>query len=247
MCVNINKLDVEEWLNDLKKLPLAQNSIHAYGKQLNHFLNFLFEYNYTQMFRINREVKTHPEIKEKIVFTDEDIIKIFNKLDRKNSNFVTAINLLFYTGLRSSDILTITVDKIDFKNQIIKYYSPKRKKYREIGFHKNLIPILKSRLKYVNTGKLLNYSAVDNLGRAVNRYLKNIGLKGLGYSARTFRKTFITLCRSRFDIDASIVRELVGHEHGNTMDRFYNEITPLKMKEELKKFKPSYRSKPAVK
>lgn len=62
-----------------------------------------------------------------------------------------------------------------------------------------------------------------------------IGTKG--YSARTFRKTFITLCRSRYNMDASIVRELVGHEHGNTTDRYYNQIGIDAMKKELQKFK----------
>lgn len=247
VCTQINKLAVEDWLNELKKLPLALNTIHAYGKQLNHFLNFLFEYNYTPMFRINRQVKTRPEIKEKIIFSDDHLHKIVSNLKKKNSNFKTAAYLLHYTGLRSSEILSITADKIDLKNQIINYYSPKRKKYREIAFHKNLVPILRKRLKELKTNEVLCYSSVENLGKAVTRYLEELKLNKCGYSARTFRKTFITLCRSRFDMDASIVRELVGHEHGNTTDKYYNQITISKMREELKKFKYPFQSKPAVK
>src|SRR5674476_183665 len=64
-CTSINKLVIENWLNEVKKMDLSQNTIHRYGKQLNHFLNFLFEYNYTPMFKVNREVKTRPEVKEK--------------------------------------------------------------------------------------------------------------------------------------------------------------------------------------
>jgi integrase len=72
-------------------------------------------------------VKTKPEIKEKIIFTDEDITTMFNNLESKNANFKTAIYLLFYSGLRSSDILTMTVDRVDLNDRIINYYSPKRK------------------------------------------------------------------------------------------------------------------------
>ena len=104
-CAHINKINIENWLNEIKKLNYAQNTIHGYGKQLNHFMNFLFEYNYTPMFKINREVKTRPEVKEKIIFTDEDLQKVVKGLKEKNSNFQTAIFLLMYTGLRSSDIL----------------------------------------------------------------------------------------------------------------------------------------------
>ena len=68
------------------------------------------------------------------------------------------------------------------------------------------------------------------------RYLKDIKIYKRDYTARTFRKTFISLCRSRYNMDASIVRELVGHEHQNTTDRYYNQISIERMKEELKKF-----------
>ena len=67
--------------------------------------------------------------------------------------------------------------------------------------------------------------------------MKEIGLSAKKYTARTFRKTFITLARSRYNMDASIVRELVGHEHGNTTDKFYNQISINAMRKELKKFK----------
>ena len=236
-CNTITKIEVENWLNEIKALNYKTNTIHTYGKQCIHFLNFLFEYNYIPMFKINRNVKTKPEIGEKIVFSDEDINLIFNGLSKKNSNFYAAIYLAFYTGLRSSDLLTITVERIDLENRFLTYYSPKRKKYREIAFHKSLVPILEERIKEVKSGSILQYSTIHNLGRAIERYLMSLNIRSKGYSTRTFRKTFITLCRSRFNMDASIVRELVGHEHGNTTDRYYNQISIETMKKELEKFK----------
>lgn len=234
-CTAINKMNVENWLLNIKKLALSKNTIHAYGKQLNHFLNFLFEYNYTSVFRINREVKTKAEIKEKIVFTEEDIEKIVKQLDGKNRNFKTAIYLLLLTGLRSSDILTIKKDGINLQNRILKYYSPKRKKHREVGFHRGLVEILKERMNEITDERLLNYSNVENLNRAIVRYFEKIGIGEKGYTARTFRKNFITMCRSKFEIDASIVMELVGHEARNTTDRYYHKISVEKMKNELEK------------
>lgn len=236
-CTNISKVDVEGWLNMIKQLPQQKNSIHGYGKQCYHFLNFLFEYSYTPMFKINRDVKTRPEVKEKIIFTDEDITKIFNGLESKNKNFATAIYMLFYTGLRSSDILSIQREKIGLVNSTVSYYSPKRKKYREIPFHSALQNMLSKQLEEKKDGSLIDYKKVENLGRAVTKYFKAIGIGDKGYTARTFRKTFISLCRSRFNMDASVVRELVGHEQGNTTDRYYNQIQISTMKQELEKFK----------
>jgi integrase len=239
-CSAVNKLDVEAWLNVIKTLPYAKNTIFGYYKQLNHFLNFLFEYSYTPMFKINKDVKPKREIKEKIVFKKSEIDKIFECLDDesldKNSHFKTLIYLIFFTGLRSSDLLTITGDKIDFESRELKYYSPKRKIYRSIAFHKKLIPILQERVNEVGDGKILNYNSVENLGKAITRYLNQIGLGGKGYTARTFRKTFITFARG-YGMDSSIVAELVGHAHQSTADRFYNRIDLKLMRKELKKFK----------
>lgn len=240
LCSAINKLDVEDWLNKIKKLPQAKNSIFAYYKQLNHFLNFLFEYSYTPMFKINKDVKPKREIKEKIVFAENDIYLIFNNLDsstlEKTNQFKTLIYLAFYTGLRSSDLLTITTDRIDLDKRELKYYSPKRKVFRTIAFHKKLLPILKQRIEEIGKGHLLQYSSVENLGRAISRYFERIGIREKGYTARTFRKTFITLCRS-YGMDSSVLAELVGHAHESTADKFYNRIDHKLMIKELKKFK----------
>jgi integrase len=243
-CSSITKIKVEDWLNEIKKLPFAKNTIHGYGKQCTHFLNFLFEYNYTPMFRINRDVKTKPEVKEKIIFNEQDIVTIFNGLIKKSQNFITVIYMLFYTGLRPSDIMNIKLEGINIKQRTLKYYSPKRKKYREIPFHKDLIKIMRTLIAANKSEMLLTYRATEAISYQVSRYFNKIGLNNKGYSARTFRKTFITFCRSKYKIDASVVRELVGHEHGNTTDKYYNDIDVETMKEALDKFKrPKERKK----
>jgi len=38
-------------------------------------------------------------------------------------------------------------------------------------------------------------------------------------------------------MDASVVKELVGHEHTNTTDKYYNHISLERMKDELEKFR----------
>lgn len=236
VCTVITKLSVETWITEIKKLSLQKNSIFDIYKQANHFLNFLFEYSYVPMFKVNRDIKPKSEIKEKIVFADEDIIKIFAGLSGKSSNFKTLIYLSFYTGLRSSDMLTIKVSDIDLEMRELKYYSPKRKVYRQVAFHEDLVEVLSERMKQLNEGTLLDYSKIESLNRACSRYFEDLKINEKGYSARTFRKTFITIAR-RSRMDASVVAELVGHAHSSTADRFYNRIDMELMKEELLKFK----------
>lgn len=235
-CPINDKFSVESWFSKIKKLNLSKNTIHGYGKQCIHFLNFLFEYSYVIMFKVNREVKIRPEEKEKIIMRDEDINKIFIGIQSKNSNFQTLTYLLFYTDLRESDLLSLTVDKIDLEQREMYYYMQKGKKHRHIPFHKGLVPILKSRMVEIKEGKILNYTNVENMGRAITRYYKEFRIDNKDYKPKTFRKTFITLCRNRFQIGASIVKELVGHSHGNVTDKYYNLIDVQTLKNELKKF-----------
>ncbi|HZW37997.1 MAG TPA: site-specific integrase [Ignavibacteriaceae bacterium] len=235
-CSIVNKLSSEEWLQKIKDLPFQKNTINTLGKQLIHFIGFLFEYNYAPFFKINQQARTKPEIKEKIVFTENDIKVIFEGLESKNINFKTLIYLAFYTGLRSSDLINIKAEKIDIKQMTLSFYSPKGKKFREIPLHTDLMDVLRERLKEVPEGNIITYNSTENLGKAVQRYLRNICLSQKGYSARTFRKTFITLARS-YGIDDSVVRELVGHSQRSTADRFYNKIQMDTMKQSLKKFK----------
>ncbi len=236
-CSNINKLEVERWLNKIKRYEFKKNTIHTLGKQCRHFLNFLFEYDYCPVFKINREVMTKPEIGQKIVFEKEDIFTIFDEVEKVDKGLRTVIYLAFYTGLRPSDLFDIHIEDINLIERSLKYYSLKRTKFRCIAIHEDLIPIIKSYIGDRNAGRLLQWSQYNYLGKAITRLFKQLKFDEKGYSARTFRKTFITLARSEYNMDASVVRQLVGHEHQNTTDRYYNEISLETMRKELLKFK----------
>lgn len=237
-CSIINKINVEQWLNSIKKLDLKKNTIFGYFKQLNHFLNFLFEYDYIPMFKINRDVKPKVEIVEKIIISPEDMAVIFEALKyvKKTDNFKNLLYLLYYTGLRASDLLSLEIQNVDINNRSFKFYSPKRKVYRAVAFHEDLVSIFQNIIKTKDTGKVLEYKKVESLQRAINEYLKDILLSNDKYSSRSFRKTFITVCRKN-GMDESVVKELVGHSHTSTTDRFYNKIDDDQMKSELEKYR----------
>ena len=236
-CNTITKINVESWLNSIKELPLKKNSIYGYFRQLNHFLNFLFEYDYIPMFKINRDVKPKVEIVEKVVISLDDLAVIFGALQYadKTDNFKILLNLLYYTGLRSSDLISLEIQNVDFQNRIIKYYSPKRKIHRSVSFHEELLPIFADVKRKKESGKILDYKKVESLQRSISRYFEKIELQDKGYSARSFRKTFITLARKK-GLDETVVKELVGHAHTSTTDRCYNKVDHDQMKQELEKY-----------
>lgn len=235
-CTIITKLKTEEWLTEIRKLPYQRNTIHVLSKVLKKFLGFLFEYNYTPVFKINRDVLIKPEVKSIITFSDEDIIKFFDGMEDKNSNFKTTMSLMFYTGLRPSDIYNVTVKDLDVKNKLMHYYSQKTDEHFIVPIHKDLIPILEKRCSEVKDGKILDYDRIDSIGRAFRRYIENIELTGKGYTLRTFRKTFITAAHAS-GMDLATVSKLVGHHNISTTAKYYNKLSVNKQAHELNKIK----------
>lgn len=233
-CTIITKLSTESWLADIRKLSYQKNTLYSYCKVLKKFLGFLFEYNYTPVFKINKDMLIKPEVKQIITFSNEDMKKYFNNMQNKNPNFQTTMYLLFYTGLRPSDIYNLKVEDINLENNTFQYYSEKSKEYFSVPIHKDLIPILKTRISQVEMGNLINYETINNIGKAFRRYLSQIKLKGKGYNLRTFRKTFITLAHSN-GMDLATVSKLVGHKQITTTAKFYNKLSITKQSNELNK------------
>ena len=232
-CTIIDKLSAEDWIMKIRKMKKAKNTVFGYFKQFRHFYNFLFEYNYIQMFKVNKDVTPKPEVKDIIVFSAADVQKIFDGLKDKNINFKAMIHLAYYTGLRSSDLLSLTVEKINLEEGYFNYYARKIKKWRQVSFHKALVPVLKELMDSRKSGKLLDYNTVENMNRASIRYLKVLELNGKGYSMRTFRKTFIT--NASRNMDLATVANLVGHQQINTTAKYYTKIDLERQKTQLDK------------
>lgn len=234
----VNKANYEDWLVSIKKLNQKQNSIHAIGKQGNNFINFLFEKDFIGSFVVYKRYKTKPVVPKKKTFYESDLIKIFDNLKNKNDNFKLLIYLLYYTGLRSKDLLTIRKNDIDLNNRLINYTDNKRKIDRTVPYHNKLHSIF-SKMDFSNgEEKILNYSNEDNVTKAVKRYFEVIGLNDRPLFPRIFRKTFITTLRS-LGVDETLVQDLVGHAHTTVMDIHYNDVHKKLLKNALRKY-PSF-------
>jgi site-specific recombinase XerD len=72
------------------------------------------------------------------------------------------------------------------------------------------------------------------MGKAFNRYLKELELDKKGYNLRTFRKSFAT---NAFEKDISLVSAaaLLEHKNISTTMKYNNKANRKKLAEELKK------------
>lgn len=233
-CSILTKLSVEDFLNDVKEWKYAHNTKANVCKNTKKFLNFLFEYSYIpNAFRLNKDVITSPKTPGIIVFSTEDIEKIFSALQKRNTNFQTMMYMLFYTGLRPTDIYKIEVKNIDLSKEIFLYYSQKGDIEKIRPIHSALLPILTKRINEIKHGRIITYAGTDEMGRAFRRFMQKIDLQGKGYTLRTTRKTFETIA---FEQTARVegIAELVGHSV-EVSAKHYRRISTDEMRKDLEK------------
>lgn len=235
-CTVLDKMSSEKWIMEIKKLNKQKNTIYNYYKVFNKFINFLFEYSYIPVFKINRAIKPKPEIKRIIVFTEEDVNKIMEELEKKNSNFTAVIKTLLYTGLRPSDILEIEVEDINLEVSVINYYSPKTKEHLTVPLHEELIKVLAERIKEVKSGRIFNYATIGEIGKAFRRFLEAIKLNKKGYNLRTFRKNFATTAYEN-DVSLMTTARLLRHKNISTTMKYYTAASKNKLAADLNKMK----------
>lgn len=239
-CTSITKQTSENFLLWLSKQEnLKQNTKFSIQKNFVKFLGFLFEYEYIpNVFIINKNVKTRPQVKEPKVFSIEDREKILNSLEAegKNSNFSTMVFMLMYTGLRPSDIINITVEQIDLVKMEMRFYSSKTDNWFVRPIHEKLKKVLTVRLSEVNTGRIFNYSNLKAMEKAVRRYYKTLELTERGYTIRTFRKDFISRSQES-GVSIASTAMLVGHSNIKTTMTYYTKFSSNHLKDELAKLK----------
>ncbi len=87
-CLVLTKLNSEGFLSWLFKLDdLEQNTKYGIQKNFVKFLNFLFEYEYLpKFFKLNKDVRIKPLVKEPIIFSDKHRKKIISELVKSEKN-----------------------------------------------------------------------------------------------------------------------------------------------------------------
>ncbi|MGE5435891.1 MAG: tyrosine-type recombinase/integrase [Syntrophothermus sp.] len=232
--IDITKIAVEDWLIKIRDMEnYSQNTKHIFYKQCNHFLNFLFEYQYIPIFKINEVLKIKSEIIDIITFSDAEVKNIIDNLKTKKSNFKTFILMAYCTGLRPSSLITIKAEDIDIEKKVYKYWDAKRKLWVENPFHDDLLTFLKERKEEIKTGPIIIYRDATAASAAFRKYLRELNMYRKGINTKTFRKTFISTASATMELSA--VSKLVGHDNITTTSKYYNKVDIERKRSELKK------------
>ena len=233
---NVTFKIVRNWISYLLESGLKPRSVNRKISSLKSYFKFLVISNYSDS---NPTLKiTSPKTSKRLpVFLEKE--KINSLLDAKyfDENFIgyrdkLIIELFYFTGIRLSELLNISIKDIDFNNSQIKVLG-KRNKERLIPLTYTLISELKN---YINKHNINSYLFVDEnnkklyskkVYRIVNKYISKVSsIKKK--SPHILRHSFAThMLNNGADINA--IKEILGHANLSATQIYtHNSIKKLK-------------------
>ena len=220
------------------------------------FYNWLFNCNYencknlenpTENIIINLE-----KYKEAKYLTLKEAMKITNIFNLKNDPMYirdnTIISIFLNCGLRISELASLNISSINFKNKTIFVFG-KGNVERNVPFNRNVENNL---LKYLETKPIKEYMLDKEYPLFINKNYKRIsvesiericknafnlaGLENKGYTVHSLRHTCATLLYLYSKADIVAIKEVLGHT--------CIEATQLYIHPDKKKIKNSFLSNP---
>lgn len=244
----IKRNHIIDFLEILKKNNLKPQTIAHYLTSIKNFHKFIIQNNYLD-YDVAQSIE-RPKLSKKLpnALTIEEITKLLDiqpvtPFDYRNK---CMLELLYGTGLRISELISLTVNDIDTINCTVRCIG-KGDKERIVPINDYIIESLENYLKVRSlllktktTKELFLNSRGDKISReGFFKILKKILLeKGLNpnISPHTIRHSFATHLLE-YGADLRVIQEMLGHSDISTT-RIYTHITNKKIMEDYKKYHP---------
>lgn len=238
------KIDIRQFLNDLKNRKRAQSTIKTKLSSLKSFYRYLRTYHKIETVDLDDiEIMDYPKSRWEGFGTDaidrNDVRALINAADSIRNTLI--ISIIYYCGLRAEEVTRIKLEDVDRVNRTISILG-KGDKPRVVPYAKKLDHIItlwlkKERRSYVNTdesfffpskhGNQLTTSAVY---RIIHRNAekagiqKTLGKRGDGsliyrVHVHTLRHCFAQHCVED-NIPLNHIQEIMGHSNITTTLRY---------------------------
>ena len=252
---DINKYFLNGYVIYLQNNSLSKKSQALHMICIKNFMWFIAdsdirEYKYLKENITSFKIKT--EQKEKESFSEDDqkrIVDYINLLDRKNTFLSNRnsllIKLLFYTGVRISELLSIKwTDLVEYDEYYEIIIMGKGSKERKTYLSKELTEINidflaedKSKGIYLISSGSGQQCSRTNLFKIVNGLLAKAGVVKQGL--HIFRHTLArNLVKQNYNL--STIKEVLGHSSINTTAQFYAKADENAKKNALLKLKNNF-------
>lgn len=247
LCNNFDRLSLKDvdyfqvraWVAALSQQNLKHKSINRKLSSLNSFYRFLLKTNQIKASPMQKlkSLKTPKTLSTPFSIQEvENVINSFESIDFKTSRQALIIELLYATGMRRAELISLEVNDVDLIKQQIKI-TGKRNKQRIVPLYDKICERLKSYLKIKKkegfTNKSLFVTEQDKplypslIYNVVNDAFGKFSSKSKT-SPHILRHTFAThLLNQGSDLNA--IKELLGHESLSSTEVYtHNSIEQLK-------------------
>ena len=234
--------DVVDYIIYLKGKKLEATSVNRHLSSIRSFYKYLIDNKITNSnpFKLVRGPKKEKKLPNYLQY--DEFVDLINTCDETPLGIRNRmiLELLFATGVRVSELVSIKLTDIDFKDRSIKI-TGKGKKDRIVYFNKVCQEVMSNYVinarQELLKGKRNDYLIINHLGnkitsRGVQDIIEKVLLKSSikhKISPHTLRHTFATLLLKE-GMDIREVQELLGHERLETTS-IYTHVT----NEELRK------------
>ncbi|MFA7157443.1 MAG: tyrosine-type recombinase/integrase [Bacilli bacterium] len=239
---NFQNLTINEVVNFISGIKKTnKGNIKSNIHQIKRILTYLDEKNIVHL-NVNLSILKPQFIppKEIVTFSKEEIIKILNTIDRNTSvgkRDYAIILLGITTGLRACDVVSLTLNDINWEKEYIKVVQSKTRKEIEVPLLANTSNalatyILKARPKVdSNTLFLTSRNPIKqmisySLNNILRKYCKKVNvIKKKKGTFHSLRRSFCTwLSQDLTPVD--LIAECVGHSNVYTAERYIS-VSPI--------------------
>ena len=227
--IKINRIDPDNIENLEKHLQLriSENSIASYFKKIKVIFEYFKKVGYISVNPIpTRQMK----LDEPVTIPRKEIESILQKLKIKNRTHYRVIALLLLTGMRISELLRLTFEDIDFRENIMLIRNQKGRRIDRFPIYEELGEFLITEFPGWK-GPLFNYKSKDSM-KFFKRFLVDEGYPN--YNFHNLRKTFISkLINSGMNVFD--VMKLARHKSIQTTLNHYSAAELTRMGKEITK------------
>lgn len=163
----------------------------------------------------------------------EDIELIIEEAD--NLRDETILEVLYATGMRRTELITIKVDNINFREECVKIMG-KGNKERIVPLTPKAISLIKRLIRKNNSSWLFpskknkgNHLSSRQLNAIINKYVRKSGLDEKNITPHTFRHTLFTVLYEN-GADIKTIQDIAGHASINTTN-LYTKVSVKRNKE----------------
>lgn len=243
---DINYPMVRRWIVILSDKGLETKTINRKCSSLKTYFKFLqkIEVLSESPMQGHKQLKSSPKLV--VPLTEDELQNLMSTYDDSNyegSRDALILELLYNTGIRRAELISIAIDDLDFANAQLKVIG-KRNKARLIPLLPNVVNRIQSYLNYRSQQIGANrsqYLFINAQGQAMNpskiyscvtKFLSMISTKKK-LSPHVLRHSFATHLLNR-GADINTIKELLGHSSLSS--------TQLYTKVQLPKIKTEYKS-----